>query len=145
MEPNEQQFLELVHRHRDLIWRVCSGFRLSAAWTTEDAFHEVLCDLWRGYGSFNHRSSESTWVYRVATNTLISLYRKTGNQPTAAPMPAADPGYRDDDYRDLVQMIDALPEPGYAGGGPLWLPLWRWQLWQWLPFCPRQVAPRRAG
>lgn len=111
MELDEKRFKDLIHRQRDLIWRVCSSYRLSAAWTTEDAFHEVLCDLWRGFGTFDRRSSESTWVYRIATNTMNSLTRKMGNQPTAPPPEGHDPGYRDDDYRDLVELIEATPEP----------------------------------
>lgn len=114
MGQEERTFRDLVHRQRDLIWRICSSYRLSAAWTTEDAFHEVLCDLWRGYGSFNRSSSESTWVYRVATNTMISLTRKTGNQPTAPPPDRQDPCYRDDDYRDLLDLIAAVPEPDHT-------------------------------
>lgn len=111
MELDEKTFKELIYRQRDLIWRVCSSYRLSAAWTTEDAFHEVLCDLWRSYESFDRRSSESTWVYRVAVNTMNSLARKKGNQPTSPPPEGHDPGHRDDDYRDLVELIEATPEP----------------------------------
>lgn len=111
MEHDEKRFRELIHRQRDLIWRVCSSYKLSAAWTTEDAFHEVLCDLWQGYEAFDRRSSESTWVYRVAVNTMNSLARKKGNQPTAPPPERHDPSYRDDDYRDLVELIEAMPEP----------------------------------
>ena len=111
MERDEQRFKEMIHRQRDLIWRVCSSYRLSAAWTTEDAFHEVLCDLWRGLASFDGRSSERTWVFSVATNTMISLTRKSSNQPTASPPERQDPGYRDDDYGDLVALIEATPEP----------------------------------
>ena len=92
METDEEIFKALVRRNRDLIWRVCSSYRLSAAWTTG-------------------RSEERTWVFRVATNTMISLSRKTSNQPTAPPPERYDPGYRDDDFRDLVTLIEATPEP----------------------------------
>ena len=111
METDEQRFKEIVRRQRDLIWRVCSSYQLSAAWTPEDAFHEVLCDLGRGLASFDGRSSERTWVFSVATNTMISLTRKSANQPTAPPPEGQDPGYRDDDYGDLVALIEATPEP----------------------------------
>ena len=114
MELNEKRFKDLVHRQRNLIWQVCATYRLSAAWTTEDAFHEVLVALWQGYGSFDGRSSERTWVFRVATNTMISLTRKFGNQPTSPAPPQREPSYRDDDYRDLVEMIDAVPEPDHT-------------------------------
>lgn len=111
MDLDERRFRELIHRHRDLIWNICSGYRLSAAWTTEDAFHEVLCDLWRGFGSFDKRSSERTWIFRVATNTMISLTRKTSNQPTTKAVDYREPSYKDEDYRDLVEMIEATKEP----------------------------------
>ena len=111
MELDERTFKELIHRHRDLIWSICSSYRLSAAWTTEDAFHEVLCDLWRGFGSFDRRSSERTWIFRVATNTMISLTRKASNQPTTRAPDYREPSYKDEDYRDLVEMIEATKEP----------------------------------
>lgn len=114
MELDEKTFKELIHRHRDLIWSICQSYRLSAAWTTEDTFHEVLCDLWRGFGSFDRRSSERTWIFRVATNTMISLTRKTSNQP--APQLSdlsdqSDSSDQSDDYRDLVALIEATQEP----------------------------------
>ena len=69
MDTDEQIFRDIIHLQLDLTWRVCSSYRMGAAWTNEDAFHEVLCNLWRGFKSFDRRSSESTWVYRVANNT----------------------------------------------------------------------------
>ena len=111
MELDERTFKELIHRNRDLIWSICKSYQLSAAWTTEDAFHEVLCDLWLGFGSFDERSSERTWIFRVATNTMISLTRKTANQPTIQATEYQEPSYNDENYHDLVEMIDATTEP----------------------------------
>ena len=111
MELDERTFKDIIHRHRDLIWSICKSYQLSAAWTTEDAFHEVLCDLWRGYGSFDRRCSERTWIFRVATNTMISLTRKTSNQQSVHVAEYQEPSYSDEDYRDLVEMIDATTEP----------------------------------
>lgn len=114
MELDERTFAELIHRHRDLIWSVCSSYRLSAAWTTEDAFHEVLCDLWNGYRSFDKRSSERTWIFHVATNRMISLARKISNQPApqlSVLSDQSDWSDKTDDYRDLVEMIEATSEP----------------------------------
>lgn len=107
MEKDEKAFKELVYRNRDLIWSVCSSYRLSVAWTT----HEVLCDLWRGFDGFECRSSERTWIFRLATNTMISITRRISNQPTTQAIVYSEPFYKDDDYRDLVEMIDATTEP----------------------------------
>ena len=80
-KEREAAFRELLDRQRDMIWHVCQSYTLSAAWETEDAFQEVLCVLWRDLEAFDGRSSERTWVYRVATNTLLMLKRKAGNRP----------------------------------------------------------------
>ena len=114
MQPDEQQFHDLVHRHRDLIWRLCRTYRLGAAWETEDAFHEVLCALWQGRGSFNARCTEATWVYRVATNTLVSLTRRIGNQPSPRADGLWEPAVHEEGFRDLVQLVETLPEPDYT-------------------------------
>ena len=112
-EQKERAFRELVRRQRDLIWQICRTFRLSAAWEVEDAFHEVLSVMWRDYGTFGGRSSERTWVYRVAFNTLISLKRRIGNQPTeeaTAHSELATDADGDERRHYLRQLIDTLDE-----------------------------------
>ena len=77
-------------RHRDLLWRLCSGYRLSNAWTAEDAMQEVCVDLWHAYPHYRGDSSERTWVYGVALKTLARLHRKRSNRHTS------DGGKRDE-------------------------------------------------
>lgn len=38
----EKAFEELVLRHRDMIWHICTDYSLSAAWEVQDAVQEVL-------------------------------------------------------------------------------------------------------
>lgn len=110
MQTPEDRFKELVHRHKDLIWSVCKHYRLSAAWQTEDAFNEVLCALWKGYGSYDGRSSERTWVFKVANNTMISIARRYNNQQSPA-APLAEQSYGCEEEYHLQQMIDTMDEP----------------------------------
>ena len=114
MQADEKAFRELIGRQRDLIWALCRTYRLGAAWDTEDAFHEVLVALWQGFGSYGGRSSERTWVYRVAVNTLNSLLRRRGNQPAPEMPEGYDSVAAGDDYPDLAHLIEALPEPDYT-------------------------------
>lgn len=110
MQTSEETFKELVHRHKDLIWSVCKHYKLSAAWQTEDAFNEVLCVLWQGYGSYDGRSSERTWVFKVANNTMISIARRCSNQHVAAP-PMPEPSCRYEEGYHLRQIIETIDEP----------------------------------
>lgn len=114
MEGKEKAFKEMVHRERDAIWRICSCYRLGAAWEVEDAFNEVLCALWKGMESYDGRSRERTWVTRVAVNTLNSLLRRRGNQPSPPVERVAERSYSDEGYADLVQLIETLQEPDYT-------------------------------
>lgn len=110
MQTSEEKFKELVRRHKDMIWSVCKHYQLSAAWQTEDAFNEVLCALWIGYGSYDGRSSERTWVFKVANNTMISIARRHSNQHVAATSPP-EPSYGCEETYHLQQMLEAIDEP----------------------------------
>jgi RNA polymerase sigma-70 factor (ECF subfamily) len=39
-------------------------------------FQEIVIQLWKSYKSFKGESKFSTWMYRVAINTAISIHRK---------------------------------------------------------------------
>lgn len=113
MTDRELRFRQLIERQRDLIWHVCSDYTFSAAWETQDAFQEVLCTLWRDMDSFQGKSSERTWVYRVASNTLMALKRRMSNQPQAdlndyRPDEAAPDTEAHDHLMQLVEQLDDL-------------------------------------
>ena len=109
MTDKTAAFSAMVERHSDLIWHICSDYSLSAAWEVEDAFQEVMCVLWRDYEQFDRRSNERTWVYRVATNTMLMLKRKKSNQPQPLVEKIPDtPSPDTENYRLLLQLIDQL-------------------------------------
>lgn len=112
MTHKEQLFRNLIDQHRDLIWHVCSDYTLSAAWEPEDAFQEVLCNLWRNLDQYRGSSGAATWIYRIATNTMLMIKRKISNQPQTD-APVADTRTADDheDFRELMQLVDTLGEP----------------------------------
>ncbi|MBP5677984.1 MAG: RNA polymerase sigma factor [Bacteroidales bacterium] len=111
-EMNESDFLQLVERHSDMLWQVCSGYSLSGAWEVDDAFQEVLCALWKGMPTLREVESERAWAYRVATNTMLALLRKQSNRPVDSLPP--DLGNMlttemREDYDYIMELIDLLP------------------------------------
>ena len=40
-------------------------------------FQEITIQVWKNYSKFRGDAKFSTWMYRVALNTAISLYRKS--------------------------------------------------------------------
>lgn len=51
---------------------------------------EVIYVLWRDFSQFEGRSSERTWVYRVATNAMLMLKRKQLRTLTSEPIEDVD-------------------------------------------------------
>ena len=109
-----ENFNALVLRHKAMIWHICSDYNVGKAWKTEDCIQEVLISLWRSYGSFEGRSSEKTWVWRVATNTMLMLKRKAvlnlqteSIETEEVDKKSSEPG--NDSYQQLQQLIEALP------------------------------------
>lgn len=82
-KPNkEQAFNAMLLRNKALIWHICSDYNLGKVWKVEDCMQEVIVSLWRYFDTFEGRSSEQTWIYRVATNTMLMLRRKDIKNPT---------------------------------------------------------------
>ena len=64
-----------LERYRRLIHRVVALYSHDHA-SGEDLYQEIALALWRSIPRFGGRSSESTWIYRVALNTAISAARR---------------------------------------------------------------------
>ncbi len=115
IETSHAEFNALILRHKAMIWHICSDYRLGSAWNTEDCVQEVIMNLWRSFNSFEGRSSEKTWVWRVATNTMLMLRRKDVRSPQTEPIETESEDTKDDEpsndsYQQLQQLIETLPE-----------------------------------
>ena len=115
IETSHAEFNALILRHKAMIWHICSDYRLGSAWNTEDCVQEVIMNLWRSFKSFEGRSSEKTWVWRVATNTMLMLRRKDVRSPQTEPIETESEDTKGDEpsndsYQQLQQLIETLPE-----------------------------------
>ena len=81
MNALEEKFAQTIAEHQSTIYTVCYMFSQDAD-EVSDLFQEVLVNLWKGYGRFEHRSDIRTWIYRVSLNTCISLDRKRRRSAT---------------------------------------------------------------
>ena len=72
----EHSFVELLEKHQNIIHKVCRLYTNSYD-AHNDLFQEITIQLWKAYPKFRGDAKFSTWMYRVALNTAITLYRKT--------------------------------------------------------------------
>lgn len=71
----EKEFLILVHDYQKIIYKVSKVYRDNKE-DQEDLFQEIVYQLWKSYPSFKGESKVSSWIYRIALNTSMAIYRK---------------------------------------------------------------------
>jgi RNA polymerase sigma factor (sigma-70 family) len=71
----ETEFLRAIHDYQNIIYKVCKVYRDSRE-DQEDLFQEIVYQLWKSYPGFKGVSKVSSWMYRIALNTAIAVYRK---------------------------------------------------------------------
>lgn len=80
MSAKEQEFSKLIKDNQGLIIKV-SRLYTNSLEDEQDLFQEIVLQLWRSYDTFKGQSKISTWMYRVALNTAITLFRKKTRSP----------------------------------------------------------------
>ncbi len=72
----EHQFVTELENNQNIVHKVCTLYTNDRD-SHNDLFQEITIQLWKAYPKFRGDSKFSTWMYRVALNTAITLYRKT--------------------------------------------------------------------
>ena len=72
----ERNFIAELEANQNIIHKVCRAYTTNED-DHNDLFQEISIQLWKAYDKFRGESKFTTWMYRVALNTAISLYRKT--------------------------------------------------------------------
>ncbi len=81
----EKRFIAELDKHQNIIHKVCRTYTTDEA-AHKDLFQEITIQLWKAYPKFRGDSKFSTWMYRVAFNTAISLYRKSKRTVETGPI-----------------------------------------------------------
>ncbi len=72
----EQRFVAKLEENQNIVHKICRMYTDNEA-AHNDLFQEITIQLWKAYPKFRGDSKFSTWMYRVALNTAITLYRKS--------------------------------------------------------------------
>ena len=72
----EHNFVRQLEENQNIVHKICRLYTQDAD-AHNDLFQEITIQLWRAYPKFRGDSKFSTWMYRVALNTAITLYRKS--------------------------------------------------------------------
>ncbi|ANO49119.1 sigma-70 family RNA polymerase sigma factor [Flavobacterium columnare NBRC 100251 = ATCC 23463] len=72
----EKSFVNQLKNNQNLVHKICRLYTQNEE-EHNDLFQEITIQLWKAYPQFRGDSKFSTWAYRVALNTAITLYRKS--------------------------------------------------------------------
>jgi len=72
----EHKFVIDLEKNQNIVHKVCRIYTNNQD-AHNDLFQEISIQLWRAYPKFRGEAKFSTWMYRVALNTAITLYRKS--------------------------------------------------------------------
>ena len=95
MKNLETKFLLDFENNQNIVHKVCRIYTTDSD-AHKDLFQEIAIQLWKNYSKFRGDSKFSTWMYRVALNTAISLYRKSSKR------------IKTEDYSDIEYKIQSV-------------------------------------
>ncbi len=115
MSQKEKEFSQLIQDNQGLIIKV-SRLYTNSLEDEQDLFQEIVLQLWRSYDTFKGNSKISTWMYRVALNTAITLFRKKTRAPKTDELqdshqgaPLEDDDEKQDQITLLYSVVKMLP------------------------------------
>jgi len=71
----EKEFTEQIDKNRGIIYKVIRLY-VHHEDDEKDLFQEILFQAWKSYPRFQGQSKFSTWLYRVALNTVLTFKRR---------------------------------------------------------------------
>ena len=71
----DDAFVEKINQNIGIAHKVCRIY-FDSTEDYDDAFQEMMYQLWRAFMTFDGRSKFSTWMYRVCLNTALTYQRK---------------------------------------------------------------------
>lgn len=77
----EAEFVKQLEDNQNIVHKICRLYTNDQD-AHNDLFQEVTIQLWKAYPKFRGDAKFSTWMYRVALNTAITLYRKSKRRVT---------------------------------------------------------------
>jgi RNA polymerase sigma-70 factor (ECF subfamily) len=72
---HQARFQALLDEHKRILYKVCRSYCRNRE-DREDLVQEIIVQLWMSFGRFDERQQFSTWMYRIALNVAISVYRQ---------------------------------------------------------------------
>ena len=72
---DNDDFLRVIETNKGIIYKVARAYCKHDE-DRQDLIQEIIIQIWNSFHKYNDQYRLSTWIYRIALNVAISLYRK---------------------------------------------------------------------
>jgi RNA polymerase sigma-70 factor, ECF subfamily len=107
-DGDEEAFSELFQLHKTRVYAVCLRMTKNVA-DAEDLTQEAFMQVFRNLKAFRGDSAFSTWLHRVAVNTVLMKMRRKKSPPTLS----LDQPVNDDSF--CLNAVVGKPDPNLTG------------------------------
>lgn len=77
---DQEEFIQLITKHSGIIHKILYLY-VDDPDDKNDLKQEILVQAWSAIGRFKSQSTFSTWLYRVALNTVLTFQKKAERMP----------------------------------------------------------------
>ncbi len=107
----EKTFIAFLKENQRIVHKVCRIYTDNKE-DHEDLFQEITIQLWKSFPGFKGDAKFSTWMYRVALNTAITLFKKAKRNDVTTEIDVSSlrieyETYEDDEHK-LKRMYQAI-------------------------------------
>ncbi|MEL4307824.1 RNA polymerase sigma factor [Joostella sp. CR20] len=110
----EHKFVNELEENQNIVHKICKIYT-DCPDAHNDLFQEITIQLWKAYPKFRGDAKFSTWMYRIALNTAITLYRKSKREVKTQDYDSVlhkvkATSYDDTEEQQLKLMYDAIKQ-----------------------------------
>jgi RNA polymerase sigma-70 factor (ECF subfamily) len=99
---DREEFIQQIDQNQGILHKVCGMF-CSQIHDREDLYQEIILQLWKSWKNFKGDSKFSTWMYRVALNTAISMSARTKKHQPVKEIQKDQISPSEDDYGQVTE------------------------------------------
>ncbi|HBC96801.1 MAG TPA: sigma factor-like protein [Clostridium sp.] len=101
---------ELIELYYPDIFRYCL-WHTSNRQTAEDATQETFLKAVRYFGKYIHSGKFKSYIYKIASNVCIDIWRKKKADSLSGDLPYVEKGFSEaESYADLKELVWKLPK-----------------------------------
>ncbi|WP_159470896.1 RNA polymerase sigma factor [Dyadobacter sp. 3J3] len=104
---NKTYFVQIIQEHQGIINSICRIYYIDNE-DLKDARQDIILQLWKSLSTFRNDSKISTWIYKVALNTILTKAKKDHKHPPRESLSEYQPISTDSHYNandDIQQLL----------------------------------------